>query len=189
MGSVDTPINPVLFALGAKATFIARTPDNNPKHMVETFKAAHAHQGVSFVEILQNCVIFNDKTWDSVYSKENRSDNLIFLEKDKPLLFGKDKTKGVIMHGVHPRAVEVGENDFPLEDVLIHHPDHESPLFVRMLALMGPPHLPTPVGILRERSAPTYEEQVLSQTSTARAAMGEGTWDELLKGSSSWEVE
>jgi 2-oxoglutarate/2-oxoacid ferredoxin oxidoreductase subunit beta len=105
-GSVDHPINPLLFALGAEATFIARTIDNNPKHMVETFKAAHEHQGVSFVEIFQNCVIFNDSTWDPVYAKENRDHQLLRLEAGKPLLFGKNKEKGIRLNGLAPEVVD-----------------------------------------------------------------------------------
>jgi len=189
MGSVDAPIDPLLFALGSKASFVARTIDNNPKHMVEVFKAAHEHQGVSFVEILQNCVIFNDGTWDPVSSKENRNDNMLFLEKGKPLLFGKEKEKGVVLHGVNPRVVPVGENGVPIQDVMIHQPDHESPLFVRMLAVMGPPQLPVPFGILRERPRPTYETELISQVEAAQQLSGEGTWDELLLGSQSWKVE
>jgi 2-oxoglutarate ferredoxin oxidoreductase subunit beta len=189
MGSVDPPIDPVLFALGAKASFIARTIDNNPKHMAQVFKAAHEHKGVSFVEILQNCVIFNDKTWDGIYSKETRNDHLLFLEKGKPLLFGKDKEKGVVLHGVHPRAVPVGENGCPLEDVIVHQPDHESALFVRMLAVMGGPNLPVPVGVIRERELPTYEDGVDEQIAAAQEAEGTGSMAELLDGGGSWVVE
>ncbi len=105
-GSIDHPLNPLLFALGAEATFIARTIDNNPKHMVETFKAAHEHQGVSFVEILQNCVIFNDGAWDGVYSKETRDDHLLKLEAGKPLLFGKNNEKGIRLNGLVPEVVD-----------------------------------------------------------------------------------
>ncbi len=189
MGSVDPPIDPILFALGAKASFIARTIDNNPKHMAAVFKAAHEHQGVSFIEILQNCVIFNGGVWDGIYSKENRDDHLLFLEKDKPLLFGKDKSKGIVLHGVHPRAVPVGEHGIPIEDVMVHQPNHESPLFVRMLAVMGAPDLPVPIGVLRERAMPTYETEVDAQIETARQARGTGSMKELLHGDSTWTVE
>jgi len=189
MGSIDPPIDPVLFSLGAKVGFIARTVDNNPNHMIETFKAAHRHQGVAFIEILQNCVIFNNGTWDNVYSKENRDDHLLFLKKGQPLLLGRNNNKGIVLHGVHPRVVPVGENGVPVEDVMTHQPDHESPLFVRMLALMGPPGLPLPIGILRQRSRPTYESQVTAQIEAARKQNGNGSWNELLCGPASWTVE
>jgi 2-oxoglutarate ferredoxin oxidoreductase subunit beta len=183
-GSIDHPLNPLLFALGAEATFIARTIDNNPKHMVETFKAAHEHQGVSFVEILQNCVIFNDATWDPVYAKENRDDQMLFLEPGKPLLFGKNKEKGIRLNGLMPEIV-----DATAPDVLIHQPDHPSPLYSQMLASLGMPDFPTPVGVVRRIQRPTYESLVHEQVAQAKAKKGNGTWQELLHGSSTWTVE
>jgi 2-oxoglutarate/2-oxoacid ferredoxin oxidoreductase subunit beta len=183
-GSIDHPLNPLLFALGAEATFIARTIDNNPKHMVETFKAAHEHQGVSFVEIFQNCVIFNDATWDPVYAKENRDDQMLFLEPGKPLLFGKNKEKGIRLNGLMPEVV-----DASAPDVLIHQPDHPSPLYSQMLACMGLPDFPTPVGVVRRIQRPTYESLVHEQVTQAKAKKGNGTWQELLHGASTWTVE
>ena len=183
-GSVDHPINPLLFALGAEATFIARTLDNNPKHMVETFKAAHAHKGVSFVEIFQNCVIFNDGAWDAVYSKENRNDQMLFLEAGKPLCFGKDKEKGIRLNGLTPEIC-----DASAPDVLIHQPDHASPLYSQMLANMTLPEFPTPVGVIRSIQRPTYEEQIHSQMLADQEKRGGGTWKELLHGASTWTVE
>ncbi len=183
-GSVDHPINPLLFALGAEATFIARTIDNNPKHMVETFKAAHEHQGVSFVEIFQNCVIFNDSTWDPVYAKENRDDQMLFLEAGKPLLFGKNKEKGIRLNGLMPEVV-----DASAPDLLTHQPDHPSPLYSQMLACMGLPDFPTPVGVIRKIERPTYESLIHNQVEDAKAKKGTGTWRELLHGSSTWTVE
>jgi 2-oxoglutarate ferredoxin oxidoreductase subunit beta len=183
-GSIDHPLNPLLFALGAEATFIARTIDNNPKHMVETFKTAHEHQGVSFVEIFQNCVIFNDATWDPVYAKENRDDQMLFLEPGKPLLFGKNKEKGIRLNGLMPEIV-----DATAPDVLIHQPDHPSPLYSQMLASLGMPDFPTPVGVVRRIQRPTYESLVHEQVAQAKAKKGNGTWQELLHGSSTWTVE
>jgi 2-oxoglutarate ferredoxin oxidoreductase subunit beta len=183
-GSIDHPLNPLLFALGAEATFIARTIDNNPKHMVETFKAAHEHQGVSFVEIFQNCVIFNDATWDPVYAKENRDDQMLFLEPGKPLLFGKNKEKGIRLNGLMPEIV-----DATAPDVLVHHPDHPSPLYSQMLACMGLPDFPTPVGVVRRIQRPTYESLIHEQMLAAREKRGTGSWKELLHGASTWTVE
>jgi 2-oxoglutarate/2-oxoacid ferredoxin oxidoreductase subunit beta len=190
MGSIDTPLNPILFALGAESTFIARTLDTNPRHMAETFKAAHAHQGVSFVEIFQNCVIFNDGTWDGIYGKDSRDDGMIYLEAGQPLLFGKNKSKGIRINreGLAPEVVQVGEGGVPVEEILVHNLDHPSPFYARLLALMGPPHLPVPMGVLRQFSRPTYETMVNQQIDTARALRGEGSWQELLEGGSTWTV-
>lgn len=182
-GSLEQPLNPALFALGAEATFIARTADNNPKHMVEVFKAAHEHPGVSFIEIFQNCVIFNDATWDPIYGKENRDDNMLFLESGKPLLFGKDKSKGIRLNGLTPEVVPADA-----EGVLVHQSDHPSPLYAQMLASLHQPAFPMPVGVLRAVTTPTFESLVEQQMDTA-AQHGPGTWHELLYGNATWTVE
>jgi len=186
-GSIDHPINPLLFALGAEATFIARTIDNNPKHMVETFKAAHEHQGVSFVEIFQNCVIFNDATWDPVYAKENRDQQMLTLEAGKPLIFGKNKEKAIRLNGLEPEVVDTAS--VSPEEILIHRPDHPSPLYSQMLASLGLPDFPTPIGVIRKIERPTYESLIHNQVEEAKTKRGTGTWKELLHGSSTWTVE
>lgn len=186
-GSIDNPINPLLFALGAEATFIARTVDNNPKHMVETFKAAHAHQGVSFVEILQNCVIFNDKTWDPVYGKKTREDELLKLVAGQPLLFGKDGSKGIRLNGLAPEVVDTA-SAAPGE-ILIHQPDLESPLYSQMLASLGLPGSPTPIGVIREIQRPTYDSLIHEQVEAAKTRKGTGDWKELIHGDSTWVVD
>ena len=186
-GSLDNPINPLLFALGAEATFIARTIDNNPKHMVETFKAAHAHQGVSFVEIFQNCVIFNDSAWDPIYGKENRDNQMLTLEPGKPLVFGKNKEKGIRLNGFTPEIIDAA-TAAPGE-ILVHQPDHPSPLYSQMLANMSLPDFPTPIGVIRRIQRPTYEALVHNQMTQAQAKKGTGSWQELLHGDATWTVE
>jgi len=185
-GSLDNPLNPLLFALGAEATFIARTVDNNPKHMMETFKAAHAHQGISFVEIFQNCVIFNDSAWDSIYGKDNRDDQMLYLEAGKPLLFGKNKTKGIRLNGLSPEIVDATTAP---ADILIHQPEQASPLYSQLLATMGAPDFPTPMGVIRQIQRPTYDALIHQQTAAAKAKKGAGTWQELLHGKSTWTIK
>lgn len=185
-GSLDNPLNPLLFALGAEATFIARTVDNNPKHMVETFKAAHAHQGVSFVEIFQNCVIFNDAVWDPVYAKENRDHQMLQLEAGKPLLFGKNKECGIRLNGLVPEIVDAA-TAAPGE-ILVHHPEQASPLYSQLLATMGLPEFPTPIGVIRQIQRPTYDDLIHRQVQDAKAKRGTGSWQELLHGPSTWTV-
>ena len=185
-GSIDNPLNPLLFALGAESTFIARTVDNNPKHMVETFKAAHEHQGVSFVEIFQNCVIFNDSAWDPVYAKENRDHQMLYLEAGKPLLFGKNKEKGIRLKGLTPEIVDAA-TAAPGE-ILIHDPEQASPLYSQLLATMGLPDFPTPIGVIRQIQRPTYDSLIHNQVQDAKAKRGTGTWQELLHGPSTWTV-
>lgn len=186
-GSIDYPVNPLLFALGAEATFIARTVDNNPKHMVETFKAAHAHKGVSFVEVYQNCVIFNDGAFDDVYSKATRDEQLLVLEEGKPLTWGgKEHTKGLRLNGLHPEVVDLDGVD-PSE-LIVHNPRQDSPIQAQMLANLSNPDFPTPIGVFRQIERPVYEEQVGDQIKAAQDAMGEGSWKELLHGKSTWTV-
>ncbi|MEI6674055.1 MAG: 2-oxoacid:ferredoxin oxidoreductase subunit beta [Verrucomicrobiota bacterium] len=185
-GSLENPLNPVLFALGAEATFVARTLDTNPKHMVETFKAAHAHQGISFVEIFQNCVIFNDSTWDSIYGKDNRDEQMLFLETGKPLLFGKDKSKAIRLNGLTPQVVDAATT--APGDILTHQPAQTSPLYSHLLATMGQPDFPTPMGVIRQIDKPTYETLVHDQIAQATAKRGAGTWQDLLHGNSTWTV-
>ena len=189
MGSVDKPINPLLFALGAEATFIARTYDTNVKHMTEVFTAAHEHQGVSFVEILQNCVIFNDKTWDPVYGRENRDDEILFLEAGAPLLFGKDKDQGIRLNGLVPEKVHVGAGGADISEILVHDPDHPSGLYTQMLAQMTHPEYPTPVGIFRRLQSPCYEAEVSRQITEAQARLGSGTLESILYTEDCWTVE
>lgn len=186
-GSIDHPINPLLFALGAEATFIARTIDNNPKHMVETFTAAHEHKGVSFIEIFQNCVIFNDATWDPVYSKENRDEQLLKLEAGKPLVFGKNGEKGLRLNGLQPEVVNTAEVDE--SELIVHDPTNPSPIQAQMLATLAYPEFPTPIGVFRNIERPTYEDQVVAQIKAAQETKGTGTWKELLHGKSTWTVE
>ncbi|MAK27072.1 MAG: 2-oxoacid:ferredoxin oxidoreductase subunit beta [Opitutae bacterium] len=187
-GSVDYPVNPLLFALGSEATFIARTVDTDQKHMVETFKAAHEHKGTSFVEVFQNCVIFNNKTFETVTAREVRSDQMISLEKDKPLVFGQDMDKGIRLNGLDPEVVDL-KNGITEDDLLVHDPNSPNPAYATLLAQMTYPTFPTPVGVLRQlEGRETYEDSVTGQIKASQAD-GEGSLQELLTGKSSWVVE
>lgn len=189
MGSIDNPINPILFALGAEATFIARTIDTNPKHMVETFKAAQAHKGVSFIEIFQNCVIFNNKTWEPVYGRQHRDDNMLFLEEGEPMVFGKEEKKGIIWNGIKPEVIPLGDASPGDKNVLIHTPRREGSLYTAMLAEMNFPEYPTPIGVLRQIDQPTYDQQIHNQVEDARAKQGANTdLQSVIQGSSTWTI-
>ncbi len=189
MGSIDNPLNPINFAIGAEATFIARTIDTNPKHMIQTFKAAHAHKGVSFIEIFQNCVIFNDKTWEPVYGRENRDDNMIFLEEGKPMVFGKTVKKGIRWTGGDPEIVELGDKD-PLEaGILVHNSGTKSTILTSLLAGLTYPEFPTPIGVLRQVEKPTYETQINDQVEAAMAkSEGKRDLQQLITGNNTWTV-
>jgi 2-oxoglutarate ferredoxin oxidoreductase subunit beta len=189
MGSIDNPLNPILFALGAEATFIARTIDTNPKHMMQTFKAAHAHQGVSFVEILQNCVIFNDKTWDPVYGRQNRDDNLLHLQAGEPMVFGKEEKKGIVWNGSQPEIISLGDSTPEEKNVMVHTPDRPGSLYTAMLAEMTFPNFPTPIGVLRKVEKPTYDAQINQQVDEAIDQRdGKADLQELINGANTWKV-
>ena len=188
VGSVDHPINPLLFALGSEATFVARTTDTDMKHMVETFKAAQAHKGTSFVEVFQNCVIFNNKTFDSVTSRDVKDDQVLLLEEGKPLIFGSDRKRGIRLNGLDPEIVDLGE-DVSEEDLLVHQPKSPNSAYANLLAQMTYPTFPTPVGILRQlEGRETYEDALIQQVDQAQSE-GAGNLQELLTGKNSWLVE
>ena len=184
LGSVEAPINPLSFAIASQATFVARTLDNNPKHMTEVFKAAAAHKGLAFIEIFQNCVIFNNKTFDPVYGKENKSEQLLFLEDGQPMVYGANSDKGIVLNGTEPRIV-------PLQDgaALVHNAKNENPGYAFALAQMNYPDFPTPVGVFRAISKPTFEENLHQQVQSVVARKGEGKLEDLLLGSDYWEVK
>ena len=187
-GSVDHPINPLLFALGSEATFVARTTDTDMKHMVETFKAAQAHKGTSFVEVFQNCVIFNNKTFDSVTSRDAKQDQVLTLEEDKPLIFGANKDKGIRLNGLDPEIVTLGDG-VGQDDLLIHQPRNPNSAYANILAQMTYPTFPTPVGVLRQLDGrETYEDALVQQIEYAQSS-GSDNLQELLTGQNSWVVE
>jgi len=187
-GSVDHPINPLLFALGSEATFVARTTDTDMKHMVETFKAAQAHKGTSFVEVFQNCVIFNNKTFDTVTSRDAKQDQVLVLEEDKPLIFGANKDKGIRLNGLDPEIVTLGDG-VGQDDLLIHQPRNPNSAYANILAQMTYPTFPTPVGVLRQLDGrETYEDALVQQIEHAQSS-GSDNLQELLTGQNSWVVE
>ncbi|MDG0965541.1 MAG: 2-oxoacid:ferredoxin oxidoreductase subunit beta [Opitutales bacterium] len=188
LGSVDHPINPLLFALGSEATFVARTTDTDMKHMIETFKAAQAHKGTSFVEVFQNCVIFNNKTFDSVTSRESKEDQVLSLEEGKPLIFGANKDKGIRLNGLDPEIVTLGDG-IGHDDLLIHQPSNSNSAYANILAQMTYPAFPTPVGVLRKLDGrETYEDALIQQLKHAQSKDSDNL-QELLIGQNSWVVE
>jgi 2-oxoglutarate ferredoxin oxidoreductase subunit beta len=154
-GSVEQPFNPLSVALGAEATFVARTVDVYTQHVIATLEAAAHHDGAAFVEIYQNCNIFNDGAFEFMRSKSVRDDNQIDLEHGKPILFGKNDEKGLVMRGPKPEIVQADE--VAAEDLLLHDALSEDPTLAFMLSRMGPPRFPTPVGILRSVKRPVFD--------------------------------
>lgn len=187
MGSVEQSFNPISVALGAEGTFIARTVDVYARHMGETLKEAAAHQGTSFVEIYQNCIIFNKSAWDHVTDQGVRDDNVLYLEHGQPMVFGKDRDKGIRLNGLKPEVVQLG-NGLNEADCLVHDAHAEDPTLAWMLSRMEPPHFPVPIGIFRSVRKPTYADMLAQQHQQAVARRGPGDLKKLFADADTWEV-
>ncbi len=183
LGSIDRPFNPVNFALGANATFVARTIDTHVKHMALMLKAAAAHEGTSFVEIYQNCVIFNDGAFDSVADRKIRDDMTIDLRPGEPLVYGKELDKGLKFNGWGLERCAEGE-------AAAWDPKVESTApAVMMGELANEAGMPRPIGIFRQIDAPAFEVETERQIADAKEAMGEGKLRDLIYQGNTWEVE
>ncbi len=182
MGSIDRPFNPIGFALGCNATFVARTYDTNIKHMERTFEAAARHKGASFVEIYQNCVIFNDGCFDDVVDKGVRDDRLLDLVPGEPMVYGAGRDKGIKVEGFE--TIVSGAEDASVWDAAAAS---SAPAFTMSMMDENPGH-PNPIGVFRAVSAPTYEEVSASQVAEAIEADGAGTIRDLVYAGETWEV-
>ncbi len=188
MGSVDPPFNPLGVALGAEASFVARTHDLDRKHMMEIFRAAHDHRGASFVEIFQNCNVFNDAAFDGVTSKSARPANMINLQHGEAIRFGAENERGVMMGADGQlRLVEVAE--VGEEHLLVHDAHRPDPSLAFALArLSNDDRSPTPFGIFRSVERPEYASAVANQVMQASEKKGPGDLDALLRSNGTWFV-
>ena len=189
MGSVDRPIQPLTIALAAEATFVARTVDTHTEHIQTTLEAAGRHRGSSFVEVLQNCNIFNDGAWRDFTDREVREDRMLVLEHEKPMIFGKDRDKGIRLQGLQPEVVTIGQNGVTEDDLLVHDERAEEPYLALMLSRMVWPAFPVPVGVLRAVERPTHDRLIEDQIAGAIAKSGAGDLDAALNGGETWTVE
>ena len=187
-GSLDRPFNPISLALGAEATFVARTHDMDRKHMQATFKRAHEHRGAAFVEIYQNCNVFNDGAFEQILAKEARPSNLIDLRHGEPIRFGPDNEKGVVLDGQgRARIVDVAETGE--QAILVHDEQRDEPGLAFMLSrLARGPHEPTPIGVFRAVDRPVYGDEVDRQLIAARERQGAGDLAALLRSAGTWET-
>jgi 2-oxoglutarate ferredoxin oxidoreductase subunit beta len=187
-GSLDRPFNPLSLALGAEATFVARSVDVFQAHLKSVLKKAAAHRGAAFVEILQNCNIFNDGAWDRVSDRELREETTIALEHGQPLVFGKARDKGLRFDGLSLQVVQLG-GGVSERDLVVHDERHPEPAYAFLLSRMDTmPGFPTPIGVLRDVEAPVYEEAVAAQAASVVTRRGRGDLGALLRGGDTWEV-
>lgn len=186
-GSLDRPLNPLSLALGAECTFVARSVDVYQKHLMEVLKQASAHQGTSFVEIFQNCNIFNDKTFENFTERSLRAEMNIELEHGKPILFGAEKNKGLRLVDGHFEVAELG-NGVTEADIFVHDAHNPHPAVAFALSRLAPPDFPMPIGVYRNIEAPALETLVWDQIAMVREKQGEGDLESLLDAGDTWEV-
>ncbi len=187
-GSVDYPFNPISVALGAGATFVARSVDILVDHLKETLRRAAAHKGSAYVEIFQNCNIFNDKAWVSLTEREKRDEATLQLRHGQPLLFGKDRKKGIRLSGVDLEVVEIGVGDVTEKDVLVWDETRPNPAYAFLFSQMQGPGLPTPIGVFRSIEQPSFESGVKAQIDAAVAQKGKGDLAKLMRSGDVWSV-
>jgi 2-oxoglutarate ferredoxin oxidoreductase subunit beta len=185
-GSVDHPFSPISLALGADATFVARSVDVEARHLQDIIRRAHEHRGSAFVEILQNCNIFNDGAFNDVTDKDIKSDHTVVLEHNKPLIFGKNRDKGVRLRGHKLEVVQLGSEGVTEADILVH--DEGDPVLAFLLSSLQAPFYPTPIGVLRAVDRPTYDSVATDQVTAAQAKQGVGDLKELFARGDTWTV-
>ena len=188
VGSIDYPLNPISVAISAEATFVARTQDTNTKHLQEVLRRAAAHRGTSFVEVFQNCVVYNPSAWNHTTESEVRDDNIIYLEDGRPLSFGKDREKGIRVNGMLPEVVTLG-NGTSEANLVAHQEAMENTSYAYMLSRMQHPDFPLPFGVIRDVERPSYDELLSDQVKAAEESSGRGDLNALFMNSDTWTVE
>ena len=188
MGSIDNPIHPLCFAIGAEASFLARTIDVDIRHLAYTLERAARHNGTSFVEIYQDCNVFNHAAFQYAADKELRAEHTLYLEHGQPMVFGKNRDKGIRLNGMDVEIVEL-KNGVTENDVLCHDEQAREPTLAYLLSRMTYPEFPEPMGVLRCTDKPRYDDLAGRQVADAVARMGELSLDALYNEGDTWEIE
>jgi 2-oxoglutarate ferredoxin oxidoreductase subunit beta len=213
-GSIDHPINPLCVAIASEATFVARTLDTDPRHMGTIFERALAHRGTAFIEVYQNCLIFNDKTFYPVTGRESRDDRMVYLEDGKPLVFGAQRDRAIRLRGLQPEVVNLADvtppPDLPAgggrhdmsdssnrksgggvkeSELLIHRENDPEPNYAYFLTQMTYPEMPEPFGVFRYIEKPTYDDRLDAQIREVTKKLGKGTLKDLVYGGEMWTVK
>ncbi len=189
-GSIDHPIDPIAFALGCGATFVARTIDVDAKHMQEILTRAHQHKGTAFIEILQNCPVFHDGVWEEMQDRKTRAQATIALEQGQPLVFGTpDARQGIVMKNGVPSIIELAAGEDPVaRGVMVHDEQASTSSYAGMLATLQRPDFPVPVGVFRAVEKATYEDMLQSQVDSAIKQRGRGSLKALLHSGDTWQI-
>jgi len=187
-GSLDRPFHPLSLALGAEATFVARSVDVFQPHLKAVLKRTAAHSGSAFVEVLQNCNIFNDGAWESVTEKDVRDDHTVALEHGQPLIFGKNRDRGIRRRDLSLEVVKLGEG-VSEKDLIVHDEKDPNPAYAFLLSRMETmPGFPTPIGVLRAIDVPRYEVEIARQIQQVSEKKGRGDLEKLIRAGDTWEV-
>ncbi len=190
MGSIDHPFNPLALALGADASFIARTMDRDPKHLQNILLRSHQHRGASFVEVYQNCNIFNDEAFEIFTEKDSKADHTIFLEHNKPLLFGKNKDKGIKLDGLSPLVVSIN-SDCSVSDCWIHNETdiYKAQTLTRLFDYTySKENFPRPFGVFFQSQRPCYEDMLQQQINIAIREKGHKKLQTFVTGKETWTI-
>ena len=187
-GSIDSPFIPVSLALGAGATLVARTMDRDPKHLQAMVRRAEQHGGSAFIEIYQNCNVFNDGAFFTFTEKDTRDENVVYLEHGKPMVFGKQKDKGIRLNGFTPEAVSLGDGAYGTGDLLVHD-ENDSTLAFILANMIHNPALPRAMGVFLAVDRPAYERDVEDQIAKAKAKRGKADLQALLDGEETWVIQ
>lgn len=187
MGSIERAFNPLRVAIAAEATFVARSVDVHTKHLADILLRAAQHRGTAFVEIYQNCRIFNPDAWTHVTDARVKDDNILMLEHGKPLIFGKNQDKGIRLRGLNPEVVTLG-NGVTKDDLLVHDEHASDPTLAYLLTSMDYPCFPVPLGVFRDIDEPTHEDLVHEQVEQAIQSRGEGDLARLYHAADTWVV-
>jgi 2-oxoglutarate ferredoxin oxidoreductase subunit beta len=182
-GSIDHPLNPLSVAIASEATFVARSIDTDIKHLGETLNRAARHKGTSFVEVYQNCNVFNDGAWDHMKDKSTKADHTLFLKHGEPMLFGANGEKALQLDGMTPRIVSADSDNVWIHDETLSNPAHAF-----LLSRLRVPQYPEPVGVLRAVERATYDESLNDQIESVIREKGRGILDELMNSGDTWTV-
>ncbi len=188
-GTVEDPFRPAELTIGARGRFFARTIDVDLKNSPEVMVAAAKHKGISVIEVLLNCVIFNDGIYDSVVDQEFRAEKTIFLRHGEKMVFGSNNDKGIVLDGFELKAVTIGKEGYSLDDILTHDTHLEDPTMHLKLSLMDGISMPLALGVIRDVEAEVYDEEVERQIVEVKAKKSARTLNEYLMQGDVWEVK
>ncbi len=192
LGTIETPIIPLNLVAAAEASFIARSVDTHSEHLQEMMHRAGEHSGAAFLEVLQNCNIFNDGAWRDFTDKSVKEDRMLVLKHGEPMIFGAEKNKGIRLNGLRPEVVTIGENGITLADLWVHDETDPDATRTQILSRMWWPDFPVPVGVFRRVPRPTHDQLLVAQiegAKAARAAKGPVDLQKLLASGETWTVE